>query len=403
MSVLHTLNFGGLVPQAGKRALPDNAAQTATNLLASSQEFRPLQADTEVVTASGVSNPKTIYRLQRKADGSLNTDHTSAATWKVNALEVSYARHQLNNDVTERTSLTYNDGSAPARVIDALATDRLLGVPKPTAAPTVVVTEVAEFTTDERNANIEAIANYVRNIATVNVTPVWRGSPSLDSADYRPGWTHDGYADRDYIPGVDPEEAQQLRLFRTTSTGGANNGTISDTYTDLPTEGLTWPFDPALGGFWKTATADWGTWAGTTHDHWCIPFHAYGLTYDIDVTALGTALALMEMPNGNGLEDRLLTTEQVAEIVDQVGDLGNQQWTDVAPKLNALYAKVNQAKVLLDGGTAAALVSATAAFYAKTEIEDIFTDAVANAAEAIWAQAVQAATYVDWVPYPGDA
>jgi hypothetical protein len=393
MPVIRVKSFGGLVPKASKRALPDNAAQTATNLLASTNEFRPLQNNTAIVADSGVTNPKTIHRLQRTASGAFNLDFATASNWKVSPLELSYARHQVNNDVTERTSVTYNDGSAAPRVIDATGSDRLLGVPKPTTAPSVTVGVADEFTVEERAGGIENILLYLKNSTASLIVPVWRGAT-------RAGTATDGYVDRDNSPGVDPEEAQQLRVFRTSSTGGANSGTISDAYTSDETDSFSWVFEAGLGGFW-TLPASIGspTWAGTVYDHYAIPFHAYGLTYDINPD-LDDALAAIEMPGGTAGQ-KLLTGDQVNACAQLVAAMSNQQWTDVAPKINALKAKVTQAKSVMDGGSHATLAAATAAFYDKAEITALFTTAVANAAERIWNKAQQAAGFVEFSPPPG--
>lgn len=398
--VIRINTFGGLVPKASARALPDNAAQVAQDLQADSAEFRPVATDVQVLADSGVTNPKTIYRLQRKADGTLNTDFTSAATWKVSAIEKSFVRGQLNNDLTERTYVTLNDGSGAPRVIDATGQDRQLGVPSPVTAPTVTVNVVDEFTTDERSASLAAIESDLKSAAAAIVTPVWRGASATDPATYRPGGTHPGYADRVYVPGVDPQEAQEIRLFRTTSTAGAKNGTISDDYTGGSKQG--WPFDSSLGGFWVPASSSWPgfiTWPGSTYDHWAIPFSAYGLTYDINDSGLNAALTAIDMPGGT-VGEKLLTSDQVTEIVGKVDDMSTQQWADVAPKLNALYAKVQQVKILLDGGAQGSLVAANTAYYATTAISDILTNGVANAAEAIWNEALKAANFVEFAP-PG--
>lgn len=388
--LLHTVVFGGLVPKANPRALPDNAAQTATNLMSGSTEFRPMKTDTTVVASSGVTNPKGIYRLQRKSDGTLNTDFTSAATWKIDSLPTSYSRTQINGDTTERTIKTFDDGSAPARMIDAQGGDRRLGVPKPTTAPSVVVNVTDEFTNEERAGGIANILQYLKTSTDSLITPVWRGAT-------RPGTGTNGYIDRDTVPGIDDEEAQQLRLFRFSSTGGSNNGALEDPYVGAAAS-FGWIQDAGLGGFWKTAAGSgWPAWAGTTKDHWAVPFHAYGLTYDINEAGLVAALEAIDMPGGD-TGDKLLTEEQAEEIKDMVVEMSTQQWADVQPKINALVAKVTQAKVLLDGGTAAAQQTSLSSFYAQSAITTIVDDAFDNFAEAVWNEAVKAHAFTEYTP-----
>lgn len=377
MAVIRIVDFGGLVPRLDARMLPAGAAQTASNLAQGTPEFRPVPAATTVVAASGVTNPLTIYRLQRKADGAFNTDFTSASTWKINAAYVNYVRGQNNGDETERTYLSFNDGSAAPRVIDATGSDRQLGVPKPGGEPGVLVNAADEFTDEDRAYQINHIAEYIRNTAKAFfLTPVWRGAD-------RPGTGTSGYMDRDTVPGIDPEEGQQLRVFRYSSTGGALGGTVSNLYTGAPGS-FDWMF--SIDGFWKTATASWPSWAGTTNDHWCIPFHAYGLTYDINEVSLLGTLEGMEKP-GADAGTKLLTPAQAAAIKDAVVEMSTNQWTDVQPKINALRAKYTQVKTLLDGGTNSTQKAAITAFYARSDVTAIFTAAVEEAANAIYAAA----------------
>ena len=75
--------LGGLLPSASARALPDNGAQAADNLLARSAEFRPLSEDALRASSLAVTDPKTIYHPARKANGDLNLD--MAAGWRVDA------------------------------------------------------------------------------------------------------------------------------------------------------------------------------------------------------------------------------------------------------------------------------------------------------------------------------
>jgi hypothetical protein len=350
MALLHITHFGGLVPKAPPRRLPDNAAQVCANLLASTSEFRPLAIDLDVVANTGVNSPKTIYRLQRNADGSLNTSFGSAATWKITAADVNYARCQINSDTTERTVVSYNDGSAAPRMIDAVGGDRQLGVPKPAGAPTVTVNVIDEYTTDERTADLTSLESTVRSLVSGNLIPVWRGWTG-EPASYRPGSVEPCFTDRDYIPGVDPEEAQQIRVFKMSSTGGANNGTLSNPYVGTVERVSPWFMDPALGGFWARGTS-WPSflhvWLDPAHDHWCIPVHAYGLTYDINAVPLRDALAAIPMP-GKTDGTKLMTVAQADEIITLLADEWNRRWTAVGPKLNALKAKVDATKVLLRG------------------------------------------------------
>lgn len=144
MAVIKVVDFGGEVPRVSPRALPAGAAQTYRNLLATSAELRPLAGDKDVGAAP--AGAKTLYRLSRNADGSLRTG--DSAGWIAELQDKNYVKGQLNDDATERTVVTWNDGTSAARVIDAKGADRLLGVPSP---PKLALTHVVvdEFTADE--------------------------------------------------------------------------------------------------------------------------------------------------------------------------------------------------------------------------------------------------------------
>lgn len=146
MTILKITNFAGEIPRMSPRALPAAAAQVNSNLLATSTEFRPLPGDT--LAGPAVAKSKTLYRLSRKADGSLRTDPTEG--WMSNADDLSYVKGQINDDATERTYLTINDGTRKPRAINALGADRLLGVPPPLSV-TAVVEAVAQFTREDAN------------------------------------------------------------------------------------------------------------------------------------------------------------------------------------------------------------------------------------------------------------
>ncbi len=128
MTALKITQFGGVVPRVSPRALPAGAAQRYENLLATSVELRPLQGDQTVAPAT--PGALTLYRLSRNADGTLRTSGSEG--WITDAADKSHVKGQLNDDATERTVVTWNDGAQPPRVIDAKGSDRPLGVPAPT-------------------------------------------------------------------------------------------------------------------------------------------------------------------------------------------------------------------------------------------------------------------------------
>ena len=150
MSALVFTNFGGIAPRVPSRRLGDNYGQLCHNLLPSAQEFRPLQKHAGEHTLDGASGAtRTIYRMERNAGGDLHTNVTEGL--KTYNDRRSFARAMLNDDATERTIVTMDDGSAPPRVIDAKGADRPLGVPAP-AQPAVKLRVVPQFTQEDADA-----------------------------------------------------------------------------------------------------------------------------------------------------------------------------------------------------------------------------------------------------------
>lgn len=182
MSVLKIQSFGGLVPRVSPRALPAGAAQRYENLLATSTELRPLPGDKTV--AAGLAGARTLYRLGRTPAGALRTGDTDG--WLSDVDDKSYVKGQLNDDATERTVVTWNDGAQPPRVIDAKGADRPLGVPAPPQLSTAH-NAVDEFTRDEAlawvdeelvPAIVEALRTALAEARVDGTTPV-AGSYSL--------------------------------------------------------------------------------------------------------------------------------------------------------------------------------------------------------------------------------
>lgn len=384
-------NFGGLYPKASARALPDDAAQVAQNIQANVREFRPMVDDLTVVATmdGGLTNPKAIWRLQRKADGTLNTDFTSSTAWKYSAREVSAAKLPINDDLTDRHVFTYNDGADAPQVIDATGDQRQLGVPAPTGAPTVTVNTVDEYTTADRNADLESARTQVLNIIRGNATAVWRGAT-------HPGTSTTGYLDRFTSYGFDPEDlSQQIRFYRLSGSGG----TVSDAYAVPDDSTFSWIFDPLLPsiqGVTNGSTPTWGGASGTYHIG--IPFAAYGLTYDIDTATIRTALEAIVMPGSTTPGEKLFTTAQVDTLVNDLTDYADPAGDVVKPKIDAVAGAVASLKELLDGGKRTSLQAATLAFYSQTAVAAEITSAKSNWAAIIF----DAADAVARSSLPGD-
>lgn len=382
MGALVLRQFGGIFPSVSPRALADEAAQTNDNMLLSTVEFRPQPADgAAVANANAISDPLTIYRYP-----------PSQTALAASAGDVNVFLGPDKADTLERAYRSYNNGSAPPEVLDNLGGVRRLGVPKPTDAPAVTVNVVDEFTVDERSASINSIVLGVKNSVTSMLVPSWLGAPP-------PGDATPGYVNVQDISGAAPTQAYQARVFKLTSRNGANDGTVENTFVSSGPDAYRWLTDPVLGALYSTANATSPAWegyvAGNAPDYIWIPFTAYGKGFTVNVSGLTTLLSDIEMP---GMSDgtKLLTTDQVTEVMAAVDSLVTEVDAAGEPKVNALAAKVRQFKTLVDTSSEGTKVATTEAFYATTDITTLFTTAVANAAQAIWNQAFNASVYQDF-------
>lgn len=157
MAVIKLQVFGGEVPSLSARSLPADKARISANLHPGVSEFRPLRENKMVATLA-MSNPLSLHRLERKGDGTLNDDPSTG--WLPYTGLRSFAKGQVNDDLTGRTYYSFDDGSAPPRVMDAgvnpardglpvsAAVDKLLGIPPP-KAPQVELLVGDELTHDE--------------------------------------------------------------------------------------------------------------------------------------------------------------------------------------------------------------------------------------------------------------
>jgi len=168
MAVIDITQFGGEIPSASPRVLPAGFAQVNSNLHLNLAEFRPTKVAAAVATCA--NNTKTLYRFARKADGTFNSDPTTG--WITSTSERSYVKGQIDDERTERTYTTFDDGSAKPRVVDVTGQDRVLGVPR-AVKPVVTLNITDEFTPDEANSFLyEQVSAAIRNAVFNNYETV---------------------------------------------------------------------------------------------------------------------------------------------------------------------------------------------------------------------------------------
>lgn len=369
-------------PSVAPRALPDDDAQHSMNLMPRMGDFRPWHGDVLMTTLPS-AGAKTIYRMLRKADGSMNDDWTTG--WLSDPNIINIAKAQINDDKTDRTYLTDSAGGQPMRVIDATGQNRLAGVPRPTVAPVVTVTVVDELTNEERASGYSAAQEQAVQAIQSNLTEKWVGIP-------RPGTSTPGVID--VVPTYWPFENKGIvaRVFRLAGEGGA----IVEGYSNQPADVFSWVMDPMLLGQAAALTnrPAWGA-AGSPW-HYGVPLPAYALGYDLNIPGATAALSAITMPGGA----RLFTPDEVTSICNSVQAALNDNQGVIRAKKDALTSKFNEVVQLLAGGARSSLIAATTDFFNKPAVASEIDKAFDAYALEVWTQAVQVVN--TQIPVPVD-
>lgn len=381
MPVIRANNFGGVLPAASPRALPEGAAQVARDILPSTSEFRPvLGPGTPEATANAVSNPATIYKY-----------HQVGGSWYGSSEIVNIVRGQVNDDPNERTYVSRQNGSAAPQIFPS---GLPLGVPAPTLAPTVLVNNVTQFTADMRSSAIAAAGLDARDSVHDNLQLAVGCAAALTSdtgLGPNMGMAVPGYFVRSLDPTAGDAATQVGRALRATSTGGAFDGGFETAYVDSninTADNWAWALDPRLQGYWQSMpsvsveTSPWGTTWGTVtgDDHWVVPFNAFTRTIELDRAAAETALAAIPLPGGS-VGEHLYTSGEVAVICDTVEAYLSPTAPAIAPKLDEMAVRVKALKGWLDGGALAFSKPTLESFYSG--ISGDITDSITAFANSI--------------------
>jgi hypothetical protein len=156
--LIHLKDFGGLIPKLNDRSLPPNHASVAQNTQLYSGQLRGLRQPLAVADLN--ANPFTIERAYRLYDGSTSI-RDAVGTWiAFDSTDINFIRGALKNDQFDRY---YAAGSTQAPSVASAAGWTAgtpiydLGVPPPTAAPTV--TPPATGSVDETRAYVYTFVN----------------------------------------------------------------------------------------------------------------------------------------------------------------------------------------------------------------------------------------------------
>ena len=263
MPVIKFTALGGLEPSVPVRALPDNGAQIALNINPGSPTFRPLPGD-QIVATVDIPDPLTLYRFDRNADGSLNTDETTG--WKATYLDLDLVRTQIDDDTTGKIYYTAADGSGVMGWHNAAGENRQVGVPAPTVAPTITsINDSYVFTPVVRTSELTAVLDQAVQLVQGLATPAWVGPDEY----LPPGWARRS----DFVPPTDPRYAafqrEVVRVFAVTTL----TNRVLNTFTDMPVNESAWVFDQTLGGSYYRVEAGvtLPTWAEGYTKFWTIP------------------------------------------------------------------------------------------------------------------------------------
>ena len=167
MTTYKLSTFTGEAPSVSGRALGGNFARRNVNLFLPSGEFWPLANDKR--HSACMSGAQTLFRFHRDALGVVIQNPSSPIRSYLK--DLSFVKGQINDEATERTYTTTNDGSERPRVIDARGNDRQLGVVRP-VKPKSTMQVVDEFTTEEAQTWLMGkFAEMIRSDLLANVYP----------------------------------------------------------------------------------------------------------------------------------------------------------------------------------------------------------------------------------------
>lgn len=171
MSQAHKITgFLGMLPRTAERLLPDMVATIAQNVNLTSGEIRPLMKPMEIVASNDLQN-LTAYRAY----------NGTTEKWRRWTLDVDVARGPYPPDVEQRYYWTGDGCPRYATFTNFGTTDWALGLPKPTAKPSVThtggvgsaVTRVYRYTYYQPSTGEEFGASPVSEPYTGKVDGTW--------------------------------------------------------------------------------------------------------------------------------------------------------------------------------------------------------------------------------------
>lgn len=290
--------FGGVLPSRLNRDLPPGNGQKAENLDLRYGDFRSVKG-----TGSSVASV---------TSGTVSVHRTPSGTWLESTSDADFVNGQVNDPATERVYVT---GKAAYPQVWESGTYYRLGVRTPTAAPTVSVVTVDEYTKEDRETSVRTWMEDIKASVLANITSSLLGNGTPVTGALGAIWlTHGDNVD---MPTYD---AKQI-CYCTPITGGVADN-ASDAYL----------LDPLLGGKQITEAGQ---------DYWAVPMTWRVWGYDLDEAALSTELQTFTKPPDNLVALVSATTaDQIAARVGAIADPTKDPLLTLVTRLNTAQGDV---------------------------------------------------------------
>lgn len=323
--------FGGLRPSVQPRNLDADNAQLAANLDMRFGDFRPLRSPGASVTAVATGT-KAVFR-------------TPGGTWLSSTTDTDYVQGQLHDVEVDTVYMTGR--SAYPEVWRQGTGYRRLGVPAPTAAPTVTVDTTNEFSSDElatARATLPAQLTEMLNAALV-ATPLGvttAGPPTTGTT----GWLAHGSV------GALPTVSALQAAFCVPMVASGSDWVMTDP------DAHNFLLAPELGGKRITYSGN---------QFWAVPVYVYGTSFAVDSAGLTAALKTVMDPSDTAV--RLWTDPEVDGLVDAVEARFDPAVAPYAELINGIKsAFVDLGRVYDSAVALVEIKAAMTAFFARTEV-----------------------------------
>lgn len=284
MAVVKLTQFGGIMPSAQARRLPDESAQTAHNLDLSYGDFRPL-AEAGASVATVATATKSIFR-------------TPSGVWLSSLNDVNYVNAQINDADSERVYLT---GRVAYPEAWESGVYRQLGVPQPTVAPAVTLNVVDEFDRDELSAATPAIIAAIEESVRNNVSDTRFGGEPQPQTPPALGGLDPSFERVQLHLRFDGTVGEQLITDSSRVARTVNAGTVTLASSSPLPGGNQW------GAFTGGEGLSFGLIRAEAHQSWALEFFysASSAASEIKVQAWGGYVTLVDATGAYTLASRL--------------------------------------------------------------------------------------------------